>query len=423
MPRPRSDFPSYRLHAASGQAVVTLTDPDGSRQDVLLGKHNSAESKKEYDRVIQSWVAAGRRLHAVAGDITNAQVLVRYVEEHRGKYDTGFSNGQVVNLRSVVRLVRGLFGAEEARLMSPKRLKEIRKAMVERGWTLRHVNQQVSRVKSIYRWAVSEELIPGEVIHALDAVKSLAEGEQGLRSNPDVKPVPEEVVEATLPHLPPMVADLVRVMLLSGARCAEVCILRACDVDRSDPNAWVYRPTRHKTKYRKKERFVYLGREAQAVLAKWLDESSPEAYVFSPEVAERMRHAERSERRKVKRWPSHARHNAKRRARSRPKQYAPHYSAHAISQRIGIVCDRLDARLRRERDPADLRDSKDVPEAERLFPSWSVNQIRHTAGTRVRKRFGAEVAQLFLGHSHLSTTEIYAEPDREAVKRAVVEMG
>jgi hypothetical protein len=55
-------IPSYRLHKQSGQAVVTLPDGMGSRRDVLLGKHDSTESRAEYARVLAEWEANGRRL-------------------------------------------------------------------------------------------------------------------------------------------------------------------------------------------------------------------------------------------------------------------------------------------------------------------------------------------------------------------------
>ena len=61
MPQVRKDFPSYRKHS-SGQARVTLTDPDGRTEDVLLGDYGSRESKEKYDQVISRWIADGRRL-------------------------------------------------------------------------------------------------------------------------------------------------------------------------------------------------------------------------------------------------------------------------------------------------------------------------------------------------------------------------
>jgi integrase len=43
--------------------------------------------------------------------------------------------------------------------------------------------------------------------------------------------------------------------------------------------------------------------------------------------------------------------------------------------------------------------------------SWAPNRLRHTAATRIRKRYGIELARIILGHSMAFTTEIYAEAD------------
>ena len=47
---------------------------------------------------------------------------------------------------------------------------------------------------------------------------------------------------------------------------------------------------------------------------------------------------------------------------------------------------------------------------------WHPNQLRHTAATMIRRQYGAEAAQAILGHSELSTTEIYAEKNLEAAR-------
>lgn len=47
MPRSLNKIPSYRLHKASGQAVVTL---NGTH--IYLGKHESEASRRSYDKVI-----------------------------------------------------------------------------------------------------------------------------------------------------------------------------------------------------------------------------------------------------------------------------------------------------------------------------------------------------------------------------------
>ena len=54
-------IPSYRRHKASGQAVVTRNGVDHDQ-----GKWNSAQSKAEYDRVVNEWLAHGRQLEQKA---------------------------------------------------------------------------------------------------------------------------------------------------------------------------------------------------------------------------------------------------------------------------------------------------------------------------------------------------------------------
>jgi hypothetical protein len=56
MPRLTHKIPSYRLHKASGQAVVTLNG-----RDHYLGPHGSPESQEAYRRVLQEVAVSNRR--------------------------------------------------------------------------------------------------------------------------------------------------------------------------------------------------------------------------------------------------------------------------------------------------------------------------------------------------------------------------
>ena len=53
MARPKG-IPSYRLHKASGNAVLTLNG-----RDVHLGAYGSDASRREYHRRIAEWMAGG----------------------------------------------------------------------------------------------------------------------------------------------------------------------------------------------------------------------------------------------------------------------------------------------------------------------------------------------------------------------------
>jgi integrase len=45
-------------------------------------------------------------------------------------------------------------------------------------------------------------------------------------------------------------------------------------------------------------------------------------------------------------------------------------------------------------------------------PKWHPHQLRHTAATEIRKRFGIEATRIILGHEDVRTAQIYAEEDR-----------
>ena len=56
-------------------------------------------------------------------------------------------------------------------------------------------------------------------------------------------------------------------------------------------------------------------------------------------------------------------------------------------------------------------------------PVWMPNQLRHTQATNIRREFGAEHAQVHLGHSELNTTQIYAEKDERTAIEIAERMG
>ena len=57
------------------------------------------------------------------------------------------------------------------------------------------------------------------------------------------------------------------------------------------------------------------------------------------------------------------------------------------------------------------------------IPSWHPHQLRHNAGTALRRQFGLDVARAVLGHSTPDVTEIYAELDEAKARDAMERMG
>lgn len=54
---------------------------------------------------------------------------------------------------------------------------------------------------------------------------------------------------------------------------------------------------------------------------------------------------------------------------------------------------------------------------------WHVNQLRHSAATRVRKEFGLEAASVVLGHAKPDTTLIYAAKDEALAAVVAAKIG
>jgi integrase len=54
---------------------------------------------------------------------------------------------------------------------------------------------------------------------------------------------------------------------------------------------------------------------------------------------------------------------------------------------------------------------------------WHPHQLRHNAGTVLRKEYGIEVAKIILGHATLNATQVYAERDLERAREIVREIG
>lgn len=97
-----------------------------------------------------------------------------------------------------------------------------------------------------------------------------------------VGPVSEDVVNATLPHLPPPVAAMVKLQLLTGARGGELMTLRPCDIDMAR-DVWRANLAVHKTAHHGHARTLMFGPKAQAVLLPFLTaDRTTTAYLFNP---------------------------------------------------------------------------------------------------------------------------------------------
>ena len=105
---------------------------------------------------------------------------------------------------------------------------------------------------------MKEELVPGTVYHALQTVEGLRRGRSDARETEPVKPVPNAFVDDTVAKAPPIIADMIKLQLLTGIRPGELVIMRGIDLDTSSP-IWQYTPAKHKTQQHGHSRVVAIG--------------------------------------------------------------------------------------------------------------------------------------------------------------------
>lgn len=414
MPRLVHENPAYRHHKQSGNAVVTL---DG--RDHYLGPWKSKESREKYDRLISEWLANGRRLPADGMAVVElAAAYWRHVKEYYRKPD-GTPTSEQDTIKQALKPLTRLFGKTPVAEFGPLRLKAVRDAMIEHGWCRRHVNKQVGRLRQFFKWATENELAPAAVYHALQAVAGLKYGRTGAKESDPVTPVPEQYVYPVLPLVSAQVRAMIELQLLTGMRPGEACQMRTADVDATG-RLWEYRPATHKTAHHGHERVVYLGPKAQAVLRPFL---KPDlcAHVFSPADAEDARRKALHDRRKTP--PSCGNRPGTNRSANPKRQPGDRYDVASYRRAIARGCDKAfpppedaTAGLSAEQARSKLREW-------RRAHRWHPHRLRHTAGTRLRKEYGLEAAQVILGHKTLTVTQVYAEKNISAAQRVMAEAG
>ncbi|HMN95966.1 MAG TPA: site-specific integrase [Phycisphaerales bacterium] len=374
---PRRDVPSYRLHKPTGQAVVTI---DG--RDRYLGAHGSPESHQRYAQALADRAAglkpAEPRRRERPGLLTCDGLIIAWAD-HAAKL---YANGrEAANYRAVLVLLRELNGTTPAAEFSPRDLRRIRDRMVADGRARSAINREVVRLRTIFRWAAAEGLIPASVPMALGMIRGLRAGEGGAREAEPVRPVRREIVEATLAHMPPPVAAMVRLQLLTGMRPGEVCALRPVDLDASG-RIWWYTPPKHKTAHRGAVRRIPLIPAAQEILKPFLCRTL-DACCFSPAEAVAW-HAERRASSRTTPMSCGNRPGSNRVALPK-RPPGDRYTTATYGHAITYACERA------------------LAEGER----WTPNQIRHLVATEVRRHHGIEAARVVCGHSVMSTTETY----------------
>jgi len=400
MKMPKTNIPSYRLHKATGQAFVELA---GRR--FYLGKHGSKASKKEYERRVAEYLANGRKLPPtlVKNGISCQELTIHFLEWAEGYYvKNGKQTATFDHCRNAVSLLIKHYGNESVNNFTPFALEFLQNQWIEKGLARPTVNRYVCFVKKMFKRGVKYGWVDAYTNYALDAVENLKKGRTKAPEYRDIQPVDEAVVDRTLPFLPPIVADMVRVQRLCGMRPQDVRNMRFCDIDRSR-KVWCYRPFTYKTEHTEQPRLIPVGPKAQAILTPYLaeKEETPESFLFSPKDSVQLQRIEKRRKRKSFNKQGRVQPSQKNRSKPNPKR-APReqYTKDSYGNAITRACEKAGV------------------------PSWTPNQLRHAAGTNTTANYSLEAAKELLGHASVKTTEkYYVAPLPELAEKVAWETG
>lgn len=370
--------PTYDLYRGKYARVVI------DRQSIHLGTYGSEKSHQKYRELVAAWLSKSPAEEDPKEFFTVAEVLEAYREHALDYYGDG-RDSRYSHLLPTIRSVREMYADMPAHEFTPKKLKRLRESFVGAGHCRKHVNAKVQQVVGIFEWAASEELVPGSLVHDLKTVKSLRKGHTTAPEGKTVEAVAQERINATLPHLTPILADMVRLQLISGCRPGELCRLTPGQIDRSG-DVWVYIPGQHKNAHRGHERIICFGPKSQDVLRKYLLRPD-DAPCFSPK-----------------------------------ESMAQFFDQQHDARKTPMSCgnkprpggrDRAIARVRTQYDVAGYRRAIERACDRAGVPRWTPHRLRHTRAEEVREVFGLDGSQAILGHKHARTTEIYAAIKKE----------
>jgi integrase len=308
-----------------------------------LGKYGSHESRLRHQSLVAS-ALAGRALVASSRPLSVGEVCERFIDARRAEH--GERSWQHIQARMVALAVCERFAGLEASAFGPKSLQEVVQSLLAHGKLTRGgINRRKQQVVALFKWAVSEELVPPTTWHALQSVRGLRFGKG--RDNPPRMAADPVAFEAVLQHLRENgnlgAARCLAFIRATGCRPAEATGALPADFRMGGPS-----PTlvvgRHKCAHRGMERVVPLCGAALAVAREALaDLASTHGLVF-------------------------------------PNSAGNRWDNRTLPRIVARACEALG------------------------IPKWTPYQLRHLAATEAVNRTGSEAATAaLLGHSPDST--------------------
>lgn len=338
-----------------------------------LGATGSDESKAKYAALVAELSETKTVAPPISlAALTVADVVLLFMKHAETHYST--RGRELCMFRLSVRPLLSLFGTLAVADFGPRRLKQLQVSMADGSWTddqsgwCRNVcNRRLVRIKTLWQWAESEELVPAGTTAALRTVKGLPKNARGVRHTTRRQATPWDDLQRVLPFCPSPVRIMLELQWWTGCRSQDVRLMRADRIDTDSP-VWLYTPEIDKGDWREgaeeSPRTIPLGPECQRLLIGWAElRGDLSGYLFPP-----------SRRRKQ-----------------------PCYTPFSYTQAVSRACVRAGVKI--------------VPYGG-----------RHAARMRIGRELGDEAARAFLGQKSINTTQLYGSIDQAHAAEAAAKM-
>ena len=226
-------------------------------KDPATGQYKSfgkagPEARKRY----AAWLAGLSEpapIEITLADLTVADVLDRWFAERDSELHPKERKNYIYSIRDL----KETHGNTAARLFDVPALKSHRKT-ISKKLAPRTTNSRIGRIRTIWRWAEEEKIVPPGSWQHLLSLKALKCPPKPNRS------CTLEDIEQVCAFLRPEAADMLRLQYWTGMRPGEVRIMAWSMIEGN-----IYYPEQHKGKHRGHVRAVVLSSEAMEILAKY----------------------------------------------------------------------------------------------------------------------------------------------------------
>ena len=378
---------------------------DGVRTPFECGRWGSADADARYRQLCAEFYTGSVSVN-VADESESITIAVLCAKFLKHKIDKNVDDRDGCKYKIVIKLMLKVYPELPTAKFNATAFRHVRQQFIEYGkspkqwvvnkseeggyyrtlppWSRSYVNTLAKQVREIFHWGVSWDLAPPEVIQKIDSVPGLRRDDvpDYIDETDPVTAVPDEVVIATLPYMPPMIADMVKIQRAACMRPSELCNLKVQDVINAGIIGTVT-TEKHKTARFGVLRHIAFSAHEIEILKRRSVGKKPDEFIFSPKESEKERLEILRASRKTKVQPSQVN-----RAKDNFNRFNDYYKVTSYYRAI-------------------VRAQEKARKAGVSIPNWFPYQMRHAAVTETSLRHGREIASLQAGHLNIKTTEIY----------------